>query len=209
MTSVGVGVALDVHERLLADAPELLLDPVRAAASTPTGSQCVVMPGALGEALEVAGRRPSRCPRPRSRSRAAGRSSRGARARCRARPRGARRSRRPCRRAGCACARARTRRRRATARRGRAARGRCGPVRPRRRACAAGRTSGRCRSTSASRLDRLSMRSRCSRAVHVGHDVFERDQADERAAGAQRGVHAAAGQRREAAFVGVGRAGLR
>ena len=30
---------------------------------------------------------------------------------------------------------------------------------------------------SASRLDRLSIRSRCSRAVRVGHDVFERDQA--------------------------------
>ena len=41
--------------------------------------------------------------------------------------------------------RARSRRRRATGRRCRAGHGRCGRVRPRRRGCAAGRTSGRCR----------------------------------------------------------------
>ena len=39
--------------------------------------------------------------------------------------------------------------------------------------------------------------------VHLGHDVFERDEPDERAAGAQRRVEAAAGQRREPAFVGM------
>ena len=56
---------------------------------------------------------------------------------------------------------------------------------------------------SASRLDRLSMQVPLLAPVHVGHDVFERDQPDERAPGAQRRVQTAARQRREAALVGM------
>ena len=146
---------------------------------------------------------PSRCLRPRSRWRGAGRSSRGARARCRGRRRGGRRSRRPSRRevsfmrsssnatyaSDCA-----TRSWSSRAMRARSASA------PRVRS----RANQRALSIdSASRLERLSMRSRCSGPYTLGHDVFERDQPDERAPRPERGVEAAAGQRREPAFVGV------
>ena len=58
-------------------------------------------------------------------------------------------------------------------------------------------------SESASTLDKDSEQLALLVAVGVGRDVFDRDHADERAPGAQRGVEAAAAERREAVFAGL------